>query len=209
LKALFRAGALAVVMVFPVHAQPVKGDAAAGRIKSESERCQECHGVDGNGNGESGKFAKLAGQYPDYIVKQIRDFRSGERKHDFMSMMARSLEDADVIDIAAYYAGQDKMRGDSGGNSSGAHALAQKLFASGDPARGMAPCAACHGANGKGNGNAGFPVIGGQEAKYLEKQLLDWKSGERRNSAGAVMSKIARDLNDAEITALVRYLSGL
>lgn len=207
LRALVGAGALAAILALPVHAQSLakRGDAAAGRIKSESERCQECHGIDGNGNGESGKFAKLAGQYPEYIVKQLRDFRSGERKHDFMSMMARSLEEADVIDIAAWYASQEKMRGDAGGE----HALAQNLFAAGDPARGIASCAACHGANGKGNGNAGFPVIGGQEAKYLEKQLFDYKSGERRNSAGVEMNTIARKLSDAEIRALVQYVSGL
>src|SRR6187402_1138052 len=61
-----------------------QGNIADGKFKSEDNRCQECHGADGNGqglnNGAAGKFAKLAGQYPDYITKQIRDFRSGERK---------------------------------------------------------------------------------------------------------------------------------
>src|SRR4051812_24654744 len=65
-----------------------RGDAVEGRIKSEDNRCQECHGADGNGqglnNGAAGKFAKLAGQNADYITKQIREFRTGERKSDLM-----------------------------------------------------------------------------------------------------------------------------
>jgi cytochrome c553 len=184
-----------------------KGDAVAGRIKSESERCQECHGADGNGHGHEGLFAKLAGQYPEYIVKQIRNFRSGERKHDFMSMMAKSVDDADVADIATYFASLPAMRGDGGNDS----AVGKKLFAEGDAGRNIAACASCHGAQGKGGvaGNVISPLIAGQDARYLEKQLLDWRSGERKNSTGGVMNAAAKSLTDAEIQALVHYLSGL
>jgi len=186
-----------------------KGDPVAGRIKSETERCQECHGVDGNGNGSEGKFAKLAGQYPEYIVKQIRNFRNGERKHDFMSMMAKSVDDADIADIAAYFASQPVMRGDGGDHGDGV--VGKKLFIEGDASRNIAACAGCHGAQGKGGvaEKIVYPVIGGQEARYLERQLLDWKSGERKNSAGGVMNSMAKSLTDAEIQALVHYLSGL
>ena len=181
----------------PVSAAVPAGDAAAGRIKSESERCQECHGLDGNGNGQDGKFARLAGQYPAYIVKQVQDFRSGARKHDLMMVMARSLEEADIADIAAYYGGLPAMHGEA------VHAdteAGQRLFAA---------CAACHGAQGKGNGDAAFPVIGGQDVKYLRNQLLAWRSGERRNSPGGAMNDAAKGLTDAEIDALAHYVSGL
>lgn len=173
------------------------GNVEAGRIKSESERCQECHGADGNGNGQDGKFARLAGQYPAYIVKQLQDFRSGARKHDTMMIMAKSLEEADLADIAAYYGGLSAMRGEP------THAdtqTAQRLFAA---------CAACHGAQGKGNGNAAFPVIGGQDVKYLRNQLLAWRSGERRNSPGGAMNEATKGLTDAEIDVLAHYLSGI
>jgi cytochrome c553 len=177
------------------------GNVEAGRIKSESERCQECHGADGNGNGLDGKFARLAGQYPAYIVKQLDDFRSGARKHDYMMIMARSLEEADIADIAAYYGGLTAMRGEAMGNNTAADTeAAQRLFAA---------CAACHGPQGKGNGNAAFPVIGGQDVKYLRNQLLAWRSGERRNSPGGAMNDAAKGLTDAEIDVLAHYLSGI
>jgi cytochrome c553 len=173
------------------------GNVEAGRIKSESERCQECHGADGNGNGEDGKFARLAGQYPAYIVKQLQDFRSGARKHDYMMVMARSLEEADIADIAAYYGGLPTMRGEAAQVDT---AVAQRVFAA---------CAACHGARGKGTGNAAFPVIGGQDVKYLRTQLQAWRSGERRNSPGGAMNEATKGLTDAEIDILAHYLSGI
>jgi len=181
----------------PAGAVVPAGDVAAGRIKSESERCQECHGADGNGNGLDGKFARLAGQYPAYIAKQLQDFRSGARKHDYMMVMAQSLEEADIADIAAYYGGLPVMRGDA---AQGNVEAAPQLFAT---------CATCHGARGKGTGDAAFPVIGGQDAKYLRTQLLAWRSGERRNSPGGAMNEAAKNLTDAEIDVLANYISGM
>ena len=186
-----------------------RGDAVLGKEKSEAERCQECHGPQGQGSlsEPDGKFAKLAGQYPEYIVKQIRDFRSGARKNDVMAIMARSIDDGDLADIAAYFAAQDRMRGDGKGGG----ADARQLFAQGDAARGIAACASCHGEQGQGKsiGKERFPVIGGQDARYLERQLADWRAGERRNSPGAVMNRVAQSLTDREIKSLAAYLSGL
>ena len=194
----------------PTKALPAKGDPALGREKADSERCIECHGVDGNGaghsNGPEGKFPKLAGQHPDYLLKQIRDFRTGARQHDQMQIMARSVSDEDVRDIAAYFASQSGMKGQDGER----HALGKSLFENGDPARSIAACISCHGALGKGvEGSALTPVIGGQEWRYLDKQLRDWRSGERRNSPDGAMSQITKTLSDAEIEALANYLSGI
>lgn len=185
-----------------------KGDPVLGRDKAESERCQECHGVDGNGaghaNGPEGKFAKLAGQLPQYILKQIQDFRSGARKHDQMAIMARSVSDEDVADIAAYFHAQPLMQGDG----SGRYEVADRLFNQGDSARGIPACASCHGLQGRGpTASPLTPVIGGQEWRYLEKQLLDWRSGDRKNSADGVMNQVTRKLTDAEVQALADYLS--
>lgn len=187
------------------------GDIAAGKIKSEDNRCQECHGPDGNGEGPAtgaaGKFAKLAGQHPNYMVKQLREFRSGERKHDLMSLMAKSIDDSDSADIAAYFSSQKKMQGDGSGNN----AVGKNLFVNGDIKRNILACASCHGADGKGLEvpDQTIPIIGGQEWKYLEKQLQDWRSGERHNSANGIMNQIAKSLTDEEIQALTNYISGL
>ena len=194
----------------PAKASALKGDPLLGREKADSERCIECHGVDGNGaghsNGPEGKFAKLAGQHPDYIRKQIRDFRSGARQHDQMQIMARSVSDEDVRDIAAYFGGQPLMNAQGGER----HALGKSLYENGDPARGVVACISCHGGQGKGLAASPLtPVIGGQEWRYLDKQLRDWRSGERRNSPDGAMSQIIKTLSDADIESLANYLSGI
>ncbi|RYY76446.1 MAG: cytochrome c4 [Gammaproteobacteria bacterium] len=189
----------------------VAGDAEAGKLKSEDNRCQECHGPDGNGQGPAtgaaGKFAKLAGQYPDYLTKQIRDFRSGLRKHDFMLIMAKSIDETDSADIAAYFASLKKMQGDKGGENP----VGKNLFINGDASRNILPCVSCHGIDGRGIDapQQTIPVIGGQEWRYLEKQLQDWRSGERHNSEGGIMNTFTKPLTDKEVQALADYISGL
>lgn len=190
------------------------GDAVAGRRKSDDERCQECHGRDGNaadnedGIGNVGKLPKLAGQSAEYIVKQIRDFRAGTRQNETMSIMASSVADADVADIAAYFAGQRRSPGDGGVAVS---PVGRRLFAEGDSARGILACAACHGAKGEGRVGDGLvaPAIASQYKRYLQKHLHEWRVAERANSAGGVMNGIARLLSDDDIDALADYLSGL
>lgn len=189
-----------------------KGDAQAGKARSDDERCQECHGRDGNaddiedGVANIGKFPKLAGQLPGYIAKQIRNFRSGERNHETMAIMARGIDDAALADIAAYFASQPRKHEGRGDN-----ALGRQLFAEGDAKRAIPACAACHGERGQGAapGEALYPAIGGQHRRYLHKQLHEWKAGVRANSAGGLMNRIAGALSDAEIDALADYISSL
>ena len=78
------------------------GDAAAGKQKAVI--CAACHGVDGNSVNPI--WPKLAGQHEVYLAKQIRAFQSGERKDPTMAPMVSLLKDADVDDVAAYYASQ-------------------------------------------------------------------------------------------------------
>ncbi len=170
-----------------------------------AEMCVECHGEDGN---SISTFAPhLAGQYAQYIVKQIHDFQAGKRDNPTMNMMAQGIDDSTLIDIAAYFASNEKMKGDGGGYS----AVAEKLFFNGAVERGILPCAACHGARGGGKLFAGvaYPMIGGQRATYLRRQLLNWKSGARSNSPEDVMNKIALALQVDEINTLAEYIAGL
>ncbi|WP_235839994.1 c-type cytochrome [Derxia lacustris] len=190
---------------------PFRGNAAAGRSLAESERCIECHGLEGQASAQAdaieGKFPRLAGQSPDYLLKQLRDLRSGARKNDFMQVMARSIDDATAADIVAYFSSLPPMRGEAG-NASPA---GRELYARGDAARGIPACASCHGANGEGQRLADgiAPRLGGQTWRYLERQLLDWRDGHRGNSVGGVMTAAVRGLSDAEITAIATHLSGL
>jgi len=185
------------------------GNPVAGRDKAEAERCVECHGVEGHGSGEGvggeGKFPKLAGQYPDYIIKQIRDFQSGARKHDIMTFMARSVADGDLVDIAAYFGSQRRMSGE------GQHRVQQtaRLYQEGDAARGIPACVSCHVEQRAATlaGAAGAPIIAGQQWRYFDKQMRDWKSGDRTNSPDKVMNRIAAQLSEREIVELADYVS--
>jgi cytochrome c553 len=177
-----------------------KGDPVAG--KEKSQLCQGCHGEDGNSM--EPMIPKLAGQYSFYIAKELRNFQSGERKHQIMSAMAATINDADLADIAAYFASQNQMRGDG----SGENAVGHELVFNGDMSRGIQACMTCHGVNGRGisGGSTHFPVIGGQHKEYLREQLLNWRSSSRTNSP--IMNKIAKLLTDDEIEALSVYLNG-
>lgn len=205
----------AILVLFPLTLIAETLDDHPGKIKSDDERCQECHGADGNihANNEAGKIPKLAGQKFEYLLKQFSDFRTGERQHDFMSMMAKTVDEADARDILDYYSRQPMMKGNGTVNNP----VGKNLFLKGDPGRGIQACVTCHGVDGKGRVESAdpnmsvneIPVIGGQDWFYLEQQLLDWRSGTRSNSQDAVMNKVAAKLTDQELLALVDYISGL
>lgn len=208
-RGVVRALAFAAALWLGPPAPAAAGNAAAGAARADDERCVECHGVDGQGPAHGpapdGRIPRLAGQSSAYMLKQIRDFRSGARRNDTMNMMARTVADEDMADIAAYFAALAPMAGEGGAGS----AAGLLLYVSGDPARGVVPCAACHGIDGRGSADGASPAIGGQNWRYLDKQLRDWRNGERRNGADGVMNRIAGALTDAEIRALADHLSAL
>jgi len=180
-----------------------KGDPAAG--KDKSALCQGCHGE--KGISDAPNFPKLAGQFANYLQKQVRDFQAETRVDPTMSSMAATVtEKQDLLDITAYFASQKQMKGSGGGNEAG-----KTLFLEGNPTSGVYGCVNCHGENGKGKSpdNAVFPVIGGQHKDYLVKQLTDFNSGERKNDPAGMMGNIAKAMTSAEIEAVADYLSGL
>lgn len=181
------------------------GNVLLGKQKARSQNCQECHG--NFGVSPSAATPKLAGQYADYLIKQLQDFQSGERRHAVMNAMAQGLSEDDMADIAAYFASNPVMHGESHPPQ---HA-AQELFQHGDAKRNVLPCQSCHGVRGQGKfaPTECYPVLGGQHAIYLREQLINWRSGARRNSPSGVMNVIAQSLSNDEIEALATYLSGL
>ena len=78
-------------------------DLAAGQAKVK-QVCSACHGQDGNS--QSPDYPKLGGQYPDYIAKALRDYKSGARKNPIMAGFAATLTDKDIENVAAYFASQ-------------------------------------------------------------------------------------------------------
>jgi len=174
----------------------------------KSEVCQGCHGAKGISGDSS--IPKLAGQYPEYIVKQITDFQMQSRRDDRMSPMAGMITNLnDAKDIAAYFASQTPMKGKPA--KSAQVQLGKKIYESGIPDRGIKSCAGCHGPAGKGTSkdNPLFPVIGGQHKTYLLKQLDDFRTNKRTSDPTGIMTFVGRNLEDLELEAVADYIAGM
>lgn len=177
------------------------GSAEAGAAKAAV--CGACHGPGGNG-AINPEWPKLAGQGAPFLVKHLKAFKSGARKNPVMQGQAANLSDADINDLAAYFAAQKIVPGVASKDSI---AVAETLYRAGDASRGIAACAGCHGPKGAGNAAAQYAQIGGQNAAYTASALKAYRTGER--TTGQKMLSIAAKLTDAEIAALSSYIAGL
>jgi cytochrome c553 len=205
---LLAACALACAAATAGSAAPIRaGNAASGRAKADDERCIECHVARDPATAQPGDglHALLDGQSSRYLARQFADFRSGTREHAVMTLVARNLDDADLADILAWYAARPWRPG----TGSVVDAGAARLYGEGDPARGLLACAGCHGGPGQPPVTPDTPRIAGQDAAYLAAQLQRWRSGERRDSAGAAMTRSARLLSDAEIQSLANAIAAM
>jgi cytochrome c553 len=169
------------------------------------DRCAECHGLDGAGNHI--KFPRLAGQKPDYIIKQLNDFRAGRRANDGGQMHKTATEVA-IVDyprVAKWFAGQAPPWPKPTIEGELDLARARKLAVDGDAH--MDSCLSCHSAAGFGADDPKVtPRIAGQRDYYLAKELFDYRDG-RRGGPGDTMTKIARRLSDGDILGLSLFLS--
>ena len=195
--------ALSIVFAF-ASIQPVfsQGDAAAGQAKSAL--CATCHGAEGNS--EISINPKLAGQNVNYIIKQLRDYQSGNRVNATMSAMVAALTDQDILDIAAWYSSQQVTLE---GADLEMLELGESIYRGGIKDLSVAACSACHSPTGSGNAPAGFPSLSGQHPEYTLMQLKAFRSGERQNDSSSMMRSIVERLTDRELEALSSYVSGL
>src|SRR3989441_2928451 len=132
----------------PAKADPAKGQSIASKI------CAACHGADGNSPTPANP--KLAGQVPEYLQKQLANFKpaagkKAERENPIMGGMVAGLSAEDMRDVAAYYAAQQAKPGAV--KNPDALELGRKIWRGGDMTKALPACAACHGASG-----AGLPV---------------------------------------------------
>ncbi|MDD5248824.1 MAG: c-type cytochrome [Rhodocyclaceae bacterium] len=185
-----------------VQAAP-KGDPAKGQAIG-STVCAACHGADGNSTGAPNP--KLAGQHPEYLFKQMRNFKAGERTNPIMNGMIAAFNEDQMRDLAAYFASK-KQIGDQAKNRD-TIAVGQRIYRAGDATKGLPACAACHGPSGAGI-PAQFPRIGGQFADYVETQLKSFRDGTRANDPNKMMRTVALKMTDAEIKAVADYTAGL
>jgi cytochrome c553 len=186
------------------------GKAAAGEAKSAL--CMACHGP--GGNSSNPEWPRLAGQSAIYIAEQLRLFRSGVRDNPVMRPLAATLSDQDMSDLAVYYEAQTPagLEADPSYWKDG-----EALYLSGDRARNVPACVACHGPVGRGNLAAGYPALRAQQSVYVVKQLNDYASGARyagTNPArasrnGAMMFMLAKRLSPEEIRDVASYVQGM
>ena len=181
----------------------VVGDAAAGQAKTAV--CGACHGPDGNSMAPN--FPKLAGQGDRYLLKQLHEIKDGKRQVLEMTGLLTNLNDQDLADIAAYYSSQ---KNSVGAADPAPVAQGEALFRGGNLEKGMPACTGCHSPDGQGNAAAGFPHLGGQHASYIEKQLTDFREGDRTNDGDSmIMRGIAAKMSNKDIKALASYIQGL
>ncbi len=187
---------LATVFVQVAAAEPAKAEQIVQTV------CAACHAPDGNS--VISLNPKLAGQHPEYLLKQLNNFKEGTRANAVMSGMAANLTPADMEGLAKYFASQSLKLGKAKSNGKGS--LGEKIYRGGIAATHVPACASCHGATGAGLPKQ-FPRLAGQHADYTYQQMKTFRTGERANAP--MMMAIAAKMTDAEMQAVADYVQGL
>jgi cytochrome c553 len=196
LATVWAAPALAAAAPAAAKPDPAKGQAISTQV------CGACHTADGSRGVPANPI--LAGQHPEYLVKQLQEFKAGKRENPIMKGFAGTLSDEDMRNVAAFYASKSAKPGFAKNKES--VRLGEKIYRAGIAEKAVPACAGCHSPNGAGI-PAQYPRIGGQHGDYTEAQLVAFRSGARANSAQ--MTAIAAKLSDVELKAVADYIAGL
>jgi cytochrome c553 len=182
---LLKAACVALLMVAGATANAA-GDAARGKLLSYT--CLGCHGITDYKNVyPTYSVPKLAGQHPEYLAAALKAYRAKDRSHGTMHAQAATLNDQDIDDIAVFFAGEPLKAGAAAVGTA--------------PGKVTELCVACHGKDGVGI-TPDMPTLTGQHWDYLERALLDYKHGARKN---AVMPALVSTLPEADIRAIAEY----
>lgn len=216
IRALALAAGMALWCAGPAFAQkePAKPQEAAkpDLAKAQSiatQVCAACHAGDGNSIAPANP--KIAGQFPEYLNKQLVDFKpkAGKkpaRESVIMGGMVANLSESDMKSLAAFYADQALKPAAAADKSLAA--LGQKLWRGGNSATGVPACAGCHGPAGAGIPGQ-YPRLAGQYAEYIASQLKLFREGGRANDPNGMMRGVAAHLTEREIRAVAEYAAGL
>ena len=173
-----------------------KGEATATNV------CSACHTKDGSRGSPANPI--IQGQHPEYLVKQLTEFKSGKRANAIMSGMAATLTEDDMKNVAAFYASKTAKPGFA--KNKELVTLGEKIYRGGIADRMIPACAGCHSPTGAGI-PAQYPRLAGQHGDYTEAQLIAFRGGVRKNSIP--MTGVAAKMNDREIKAVSDYIAGL
>jgi len=183
------------VVLTPAMARPGAADSVGRGASLAIAQCTMCHGARGVSAADA---PNLAGQYAEVIAKQLLDYKVGHRQSTAMRALSMALSDANIRDLAAYYASLARPKNTPVTDMSKVPALVKV----GDPMRNIAPCASCHGGMEQ---KLGAPWLEGMPKVYLVAQLAAFASGERRNDSHAQMRNMARALTPKEIEDLSEF----
>lgn len=199
---------LATAVVAALAAPASAADAAAGKPdlargqEISTQICAACHTADGSRGLPANPI--IQGQFPEYLVKQLQEFKSDKRDNAVMKGMASTLSDDDMKHVAAFYASKEAKPGFAKEKS--LVALGESIFRAGIVDRRVPACAGCHTPDGAGI-PVQYPRLAGQHAEYTAAQLVAFRDGVRKNSPQ--MSGVAARMNDREIKAVADYIAGL
>jgi len=182
-------------------AAPAKPDLAKGQAKFATV-CVACHAADGNS--VIAVNPKLAQQHPEYLIKQLQEFKSGKRSSPVMQGFASTLSDDDMKNIAYWLTANKAKPGFA--KDKDLVALGERVYRGGIADRQIAACAGCHSPSGAGIPSQ-YPRLSGQNADYAATQLTAFRDGVRKNSPQ--MAQVAAKMNDREIKAVADYIAGL
>lgn len=164
--------------------------------------CAGCHGADGNSVATT--FPKLAGQQKKYLLKELKDYKSGKRVSEIMAPFMATLSEDDLAELAAYYAKQKPAPGVPGDPAM--QAVGKALYLKGNSKTDVPSCDGCHEENGNGDGK--FPRIAGQHVDYTLDQFRLYAAGKRTNGA-RVMQAVAERMSEQEARAVAEYMASM
>ncbi len=171
--------------------------------------CITCHGLAGEGDGNL--VPRLAGMERGHFLRQMEYYSEGLRRHPQMTWIADHVDWPARQRLSIYYEELPWPRNvpEPGLEPDGAacEPAIIRLYHEGDPSRGLASCASCHGDDGMGVG-AGNPAVAAQPAPYIAAQLRKWRQGERYATDGNMLA-ISRLLADEEVAPLADYIAAL
>ncbi len=189
------------VLSLSAHGQAAKPDLNKGAALY-GQVCVACHAADGNSSIPANP--KLAQQHPEYLAKQLAEFKEGKRDNAVMKGFAAAMSEQDMRNVAAWLATQKAKPGFA--RDKELVKLGERIYRGGIADRQIAACAGCHSPNGAGI-PAQYPRLAGQHTDYTAGQLRAFREGARKNSTQ--MTQVAAHMTEREIQAVSDYIAGL
>ncbi len=189
----------ALALVLPLWAAgsaALAADVNAGRVKAQA--CVVCHGEGGRSSNPA--VPSLAAQPPLYIYYQLLQFRDERRKSPAMSPAAVGMKDAEMRDLAAYFAAEAPARN----KQADKQATKPEALAAAEKIARQYYCASCHMPDYSGQKH--IARLAGLNSEYLARQLRGFRNGERPDIDGT-MASAAQPLSDQDIELLANYLA--